>query len=111
MQRLPRGMVVLADDLYKDDGQRPFVIISDESYPFYPNGYLGVPVTGNDKSNTVEICEQDIVEEYAGLDKKSYANPYSPAQVNDAGLELCQLSEEFMNILGDRVVKAVGSTL
>jgi hypothetical protein len=111
METYPRGMVVLAPDLYKDSGARPFVIISDDSYPFYPNGYLGVPVTGHDKTNTVEICERDIVEHYNGLDKKSYANPYSPAQVNDIHSKLCLLDETFMDILGDRMVAAVGGNL
>lgn len=105
-------MVVLAPDLYKSDGgQRPFVIVSDENYPFYPSGYLAVPLTGQNRSNTIAVEDRDIVEVYAGLDKDSYANPWSPLQLNDAGLELCRLSESYVNLVADRVVKALGTNL
>ena len=109
-RKIKRGEVVLAKDPYTGkSGRRPFVIISNEEYPFYPHGYLGVPVTSQDKSNTFEITEYD--KDYINEDlhiNPSYVNPWSPSQVNDAGRTLLKLSDSFCDILSDRVAKAVG---
>jgi PemK-like protein. len=99
-RKLQRGTVVLAQDPYSGKtGKRPFVIISDSDYPFYPNGYLGIPVTSQDKSNTFQIHEYDkvAVKEDLHIDP-SYVNPWSPSQVNDAGRKLLRLSDDFCDI-------------
>lgn len=109
VRKIERGTVVLARDPYNDSGRRPFVIISDENYPFYPNGYLGVPLTRKDKHNTVEIHESHKEEVFEEFEKDSnYVNPWSPVQVNDAGRALCRLSEAYMDNLAKLVSHAVG---
>jgi len=110
VRKIDRGTVVLADDPHcAASGRRPFVIISDESYPFYPNGYLGIPMTRKDKSNTFELTDYDIVEQFEEFEKDSnYVNPWSPSQVNEPGRALCKIDESFLNILTDRVTKAIG---
>jgi hypothetical protein len=109
-RKLERGTVVLADDPHcAASGRRPFVIISDESYPFYPSGYLGIPMTRKDKTNTFELTDYDIVEQYEEFEKDdNFINPYSPHQVNDPHEKLCLIDESFINILTDRVTKAIG---
>ncbi len=109
-RELPRGSVVLAPDPYNGkSGRRPFVIISGENYPFYPAGYLGVPVTSQDKSNTYQIHEHDMenINEELYINP-SYVNPWSPCQVNNAGRKLMELSDDFMDILAGNVAKAIG---
>lgn len=109
MRKLQRGEVVLATDPYNGSGRRPFIIISDESYPFYPSGYLGVPMTRKDKSNTLELHAYDVVEEFEPFEKDStFVNPYSPAQVNEYGRSLCIVGDEFMDMLAHRVSRAIG---
>lgn len=110
MRELERGEVVLAPDPYSGkDGYRPFVIISDENYPFHPFGYLGVPVTTRDKSNTVQIHEHDKQHIKAGLDvDPSFVNPYSPVQVNEAGQTLTILTDEFMDTVSRHIIEAIG---
>lgn len=109
-RKIDRGEVVLAPDPYNGkSGRRPFVIISNEEYPFYPHGYLGAPVTSQDKANTFQIHEYDM--EYVNEELNitpSYVNPWSPSQVNEPGRTLIKLSEDFCDILSDRVTKAVG---
>lgn len=109
-REIERGEVVLAEDPYKDNsGQRPFVIISDKNYPFYPHGSLAIPVTTQNKSNTVKITEYD--KEYINEDlhvNPSYVNPYSPVQCNQAGRTLLRLSEEFCDLLAEKVADSIG---
>ena len=110
VRKIERGTVVLAEDPYTAaSGRRPFLIVSDEHYPFYPNGYLGVPLTRKDKENTFEIVDYDKVEVFEEFEKDAnFVNPWSPVQVNEPGRALCKLSDSFMNIIADRVGKSVG---
>jgi hypothetical protein len=108
MRELDQGNVVLAPDVYKS-GKRPFAIVSDSDYPFYPHGYLGVPITTQDRPHTVQIHEYDIVEVNESLHvDPSYINPWSPAQVNDIDKELVVLSDNFINTILERVGEAMG---
>jgi len=111
VRKIDRGSVVLADDPYKnhDSGGRPFLIVSDESYPFYPNGYLGVPLTKRKKSNTYEFLDYDKEEVYEEFEhSRNFVNPYSPVQVNEPGRVLCKLDDSFVNLMADKVNKALG---
>ncbi len=111
-EKLERGDVVLAPDPYRDSSnRRPFVIISDSDYPFYPHGYLSLPVTTKDKSNTFQIHEHDIENVTEELHvMPSYVNPWSPVQMNNPDKKLIELSDDFCDILAERVAKAVGGT-
>ena len=111
VRKLERGEIVLATDPYSGkSGKRPFAIISDSDYPFYPTGYLGVPVTTQDKQNTFQIHQSDIDWKNEPLKvRPSFVNPWSPAQVNDAGKTVLKLSDEFMDIMAEQVSIAVGS--
>jgi dienelactone hydrolase len=104
---IDRGSVVLAPDLYTNNGtRRPFIIISNEDYPFYPSGYLGIPITSQNKPNTFEISDYDIAEVQEPLEvTPSYANPFSPSQVNNAGRTLVKLSDGFLDLLTDQIQK------
>lgn len=105
-----RGEVVLAPDPYSGKtGRRPFLIISDSNYPFYPHGALALPITSKDKSNTFEITEYDKEEINEDLHiNPSYVNPYSPVQCNNAGKTLLTLSDDFCDLLAERVSVATG---
>lgn len=107
---LERGEIVLGADKYKNSSnRRPFLIVSNKEYPFYPYGYLGIPVTTNDRENTFQICENDIVEVTEELHvKPSYINPWSPSQVNKIDKRIVKLSDEFVDRLTDRVSIAMG---
>lgn len=108
--KLKRGEVVLATDPYSGyDGRRPFVVVSNDEYPFYPRGYLGVPLTRRDKSNTVELERRHLSEVWEEFEKDdNFINPWSPVQVNDWGRSLCLVSESFMDGLAYQVAEAVG---
>lgn len=101
----------MSDDPYtRASGNRPFVIISDESYPF-SNGYLGIPMTRQDKHNTFELTDYDIVERHEEFEKdRNFINPYSPVQINNPGRCLCVVSQDLMDLMADRVAKAIGIT-
>lgn len=110
VREIERGEIVLAPDPFSGKSRRrPFIIVSDEDYPFHPHGYLGVPVTSNDRPHTLEIHEYDMEYVNDSLNiQPSYANPWSPSQVNDAGRTLLKLSDNFVDILAEQVSHAVG---
>jgi hypothetical protein len=107
---IDRGEVVLAPDPYSGkSGRRPFVIVSNEEYPFYPSGYLGCPITSKDRPNTYQLHKYDM--EYVNEElhiQPSYVNPYSPHQVNDAGRTLVKMSDKFIDLVTETVGKAMG---
>lgn len=107
---LSRGTVVLAPDPYeKYNGRRPFLIISGENYPFYPNGYLGIPLTRENKKNTFEITQSRKERVYEPFEKDdNYVNPWNPKQINDWDRTLCVLSEPFVDKMAVYTGKAVG---
>jgi hypothetical protein len=109
-KEIDRGTVVLAPEQFSTgNSARPFIIISDETYPFYPDGYLGLPVTSQDKRNTVEIHEYEQVKVWEELHiQPSFANPYSPTQVNTIHRKLMKLSDEYTELLAAMVCDAVG---
>jgi len=110
MEGQNRGEILLAPDPYPGkSGWRPFAVVSDETYPFHPEGSLGVPVTTNDRPNTVLIPESEIEQELAGLDvKPSFLNPYSPTQINETGRRLCIVSNQLMDRVAMDIAHAVG---
>lgn len=68
-----------------------------------------MPLTRKDKGNTFELTEYDIDEQFEEFEKDSnFINPYSPVQVNEPGRALAVISDDFMDILADRVAKAIG---
>lgn len=109
-EAIDRGTVVLAPEQFSTgNSARPFIIISDDTYPFYPDGYLGIPVTTRDKENTVEIHEYEQVEVWEELHvQPSYANPYSPTQINSIYRKLMKLSDEYTELLAAMICGAVG---
>jgi len=107
-RKMERGEVVLAPDPYSD-GRRPFIIVSDENYPFYPHGYLGCPITTKNKSSTYKLHEHDM--EYVNEElhiNPSYVNPWSPSQINKYSRTLIKMSDEFMDTIAENVGKAIG---
>jgi hypothetical protein len=107
---IDRGTVVLAPEQFNTgNSARPYIIISDDTYPFYPDGHLGIPVTSQDKKNTVEIHPYEQVHVWEEFHvQPSYANPYSPAQVNSIHRKLMELSDEYIDLLASMVCDAVG---
>lgn len=107
---LQRGEMVVAPDPFPNrSDRRPFVIVSDETYPFFPDGYLGLPVTTQRGSHALEIHESDIVAEEEPIRvMPSYVNPYSPFQVNEWDKRIVRLSDRFMDLAADIVMSAVG---
>ena len=105
---LEQGQIILGKDLYSDaNNQRPILIISNDEYPFYPHGYLGVPVTTQDKPNTFEISQSDIVQVDEPIKiMPSYVNPYSPSQVNDVTKTLVKVSDEYVDMVLSKLIES-----
>jgi len=103
-----RGTVVLAREPYSTNHTaRPFLIVSTDSYD--PKGYLGVPLTTQDKTNTYELTEYDKEKVFEPFEKDdNYVNPCSPCQVNDPQRPLCQVSSSFVNMIAELTAKSIG---
>jgi hypothetical protein len=110
-EKLERGTIVLTNDPHTSGkGRRPYMIISDSSYPFFPNGHLGIPMTRKNKENTFELTDDDIEKQWEEFEKDAnFLNPYSPAQVNSWGRKLCKVDESFANLLVRHAIESARS--
>jgi hypothetical protein len=104
-----RGTVVLALEPYSTDNvARPFLIVSTDDYE--PDGYLGVPLTTRDKTNTYELTDYDKEEVFEPFEKDdNFVNPSSPVQVNDPQRPICRVSDDFVYMVAELVAQAIGA--
>lgn len=102
---LERGAVVIAPDPYTDGNRRrPFLIVSDEEYPFHPRGYAGVPLAD---SGPLRINDAAIETEYESLENE-YVNPHAPRQINEWSRTVTVVKDEAMEKIVAKVAEVVG---
>lgn len=77
----PQGAIVLAPDPFKESGERPFLIISDDRHPFHGQEYIGVVVTTTERDDAIRLDEEDFIE--GSLPRQSYLSPWNPVTLKD----------------------------
>lgn len=102
------GSVVLGPDILKlldpdrsassldDIGPRPFVVVSNDRRPFYPDEYTVMAITTTDRDVALPITDRDILDGRLRYD--SYINPWTvtPLQSSDIGKRVAQLAEKLV---------------
>lgn len=63
---------------------RPWLIINNDTHPFYRNEYIALLVTTTERPQAIPIEETDVEE--GGLPLQSYINPWNPITLKDAAV-------------------------
>jgi mRNA-degrading endonuclease toxin of MazEF toxin-antitoxin module len=90
----PQGAVVIAEDPFGNNPERPYLLLSNEQVPFYGEEYIAAVITSTARSAAIELTDARFT---AGrLPRTSYVSPWSiltlkewmitkqPAEVTDA---------------------------
>lgn len=85
MDHYVRGAVVKGPDLFADHEYRPYVRVSDDSYPFYDGEALYAAVTTTSRPEAVLL--DDMAFESGGLPHESYANPWTIVSTQHADID------------------------
>lgn len=77
MSAIERGAVIEYPALFGFDSYpRPYVIVSDDSHPFYGEEYIGLAVTTTQLDPAMPIDDDSWVR--GGLPKRSFIKPWQP---------------------------------
>lgn len=77
MTALKRGAVIEYPALFSFESHpRPYLIVSDDSHPFYGAEYIGLAITTTDLDAAIPIRDDAWVR--GGLPKESFINPWQP---------------------------------
>ena len=79
-----RGHVVWHDDRFGTGG-RPWLVLSDDSHPFYGREYLVVGITTTERSGAVAI--PDNAWSVGGLPRTSYVSPWFLTTLKHRGID------------------------
>ena len=101
---IERGAVVEYPSLFDFDSYpRPYLILSNESHPFYGKEYIGVAITTTALDQAVPIEDEAWIR--GGLPKRSYVKPWQPTTLKRANII------DAFGVLRAEFVDAVGTDL
>lgn len=95
------GSVVLAPAGYKR-GLRPYLVVSNESRPYFGDEYTVAVVTTRPRSSAVELRESGLTEGRS-IEYPSYVNPWSLHVVQHGDIErrVAQASTDILEEIAD----------
>lgn len=101
-----RGHVVWVEWLNHAES-RPFLILSDESYPSQGEEYLGVPLSTDEQDNAVQIRPEEW--ETGGLDRPSFALHWRVQTIPHEAIErgIGELSAEAVSEVAQEVTSVL----
>lgn len=86
MSPIKRGAVVEHPALFDFDSYpRPYVIISDDSHPFYGEEYVGLAITTTALDPAIAIDDDAWI--HGGLPKTSFIKPWQPTLLKHDDIE------------------------
>lgn len=96
------GSIVLAPASFKG-GLRPYLVVSNESRPYFGEEYTVAVVTTRPRSEAVELLESGLTDGRL-VEYPSYANPWSLHVVQHDEIErrVAQVSDEVVDEVADR---------
>jgi len=77
----PQGAIVIADDPFGNNPNRPYLILSNNQHPFHGEEYIAAIVTTTDRQRAIELTEERIDE--GRLPKVSYVSPWAVLTLKD----------------------------
>lgn len=102
-----RGDVVWHPAPFRDGG-RPYVVLSDDTHPFYGEEYVVVGVTTTERERAVELTPERWAE--GGAPTKSWASPWYVLTVKHGTVteRLGGLTSDATNRIASAVARLVG---
>lgn len=102
-----QGSVVLVDDPYKQ-GRRPFLVVSNETRPFYGQDYTLAVMTTTEFTEAVRLTADDVIE--GKLDTyPSYIKPWSLHEFEHGEIHrrVAQVSDDVIRAVADGITRHV----
>ena len=79
-----RGVVLKGPDLFADADYRPYVCLSDDSYPFGDEEALYAAITTTERDAAIRLTADDFT--VGGLPRESYVNPWTVVSIRHADI-------------------------
>lgn len=77
----PLGGIVVARDPFGAGGERPYLLVSNETHPFHGEEYVAAVVTTTDRDRAVVLA--DDVFTAGSLPRRSVVSPWNPVTLKD----------------------------
>lgn len=72
----PLGAIVTASDPFGNSSQRPYLLVSNSTHPFFGNEYVGVVVTTKFRDEAIPLRKSAY--RRGSLPRESFLNPWNP---------------------------------
>jgi hypothetical protein len=107
--QLERGDIVRSTDPFKlgTDRQRPWLVVSTDRHPFFPEQYIAVAVSTKAYTDSIPLSESEW--EVGGVPRESFASPWALHSPRIEDLETWQ--GRVSEALGTRVVEQANEYL
>jgi len=77
----PQGAIVIADDPFGNNPERPYLLLSNEQVPFHGEEYLAAVITSTARSEAIELTDTSLSQGH--LPRTSYVSPWSMLTLKD----------------------------
>jgi mRNA-degrading endonuclease toxin of MazEF toxin-antitoxin module len=77
-----QGSIVLAADPFGNTAKRPYLILSDNTHPFYGQEYVTAVITTTARQEAIELTSSRY--RRGKLPRKSYISPWSVTTIKDS---------------------------
>lgn len=77
----PQGAIVIADDPFGNNPERPYLLLSNEQVPFHGEEYLAAVITSTALSEAIELTDTRFSQGH--LPRTSYLSPWSILTLKD----------------------------
>ena len=76
-----QGAIIIADDPFGNNPQRPYLILSNDHVPFHGQEYVAAVITTTARTEAVELTANRL--ERGQLPRTSYVSPWSVLTLKD----------------------------
>jgi mRNA-degrading endonuclease toxin of MazEF toxin-antitoxin module len=107
MKAYSRGDVLWHPAPFRDGG-RPYIVLSDETHPFYGEEYMVVGVTTTERNGAIELAPEAWAE--GGAPKRSWASPWYILTLKHATVtdRLGQITPEATDQIARKLTDLIG---
>jgi PemK-like protein. len=77
----PQGAVVIAEDPFGNNPERPYLLLSNEAVPFHGEEYIAAVITSTARNAALELTESRF--ERGELPRTSFVSPWSILTLKD----------------------------
>ena len=81
-----RGEVIVGPDPFSDSDYRPWVVLSDDTHPFYQEEFMCAAMTRTQRSDSIPLPDSAFVSG-SGLPQSSYASPWAVTTLKNSDVQ------------------------